>query len=63
MTKRLDPAIKFQHAEERWCECGAAGSGEGHAKFCPWLKKKTAVKRALFGGKQQDASRKALGRE
>lgn len=35
MTKPLDPAIKLQHVEERLCECGAAGSGEGHADECP----------------------------
>lgn len=34
MTKRLDPATKFQRAEERLCECGAVGSGEGHADWC-----------------------------
>lgn len=31
----MDPAIKLQRAEERLCECGAAGSGEGHADECP----------------------------
>lgn len=30
-----DPAITLQRAEERLCECGAAGSGEGHAPECP----------------------------
>jgi hypothetical protein len=38
MTKRIDPAIKLQRAEERQCECGAAGSGEGHAPECPAAK-------------------------
>lgn len=32
-----DPALAYQDAEERICECGAAGSGEGHSDFCPWL--------------------------
>jgi hypothetical protein len=32
-----DPAIAYQEAEKRLCECGAAGSGEGHSDFCPWL--------------------------
>lgn len=31
----MDPAIKLQRAEERACECGAAGSGEGHTDWCP----------------------------
>lgn len=31
----LDPAIKLQYAEEKLCECGAAGSGESHADECP----------------------------
>lgn len=31
------PAESHQLAEERLCECGAAGSGEGHSDFCPWL--------------------------
>lgn len=31
----LDPAIKLQRAEERACQCGAAGSGEGHTEECP----------------------------
>lgn len=30
-------AAAYQCAEERLCECGAAGSGEGHTDFCPWL--------------------------
>lgn len=35
MTKRLDPSTKLQQKkEERVCECGAAGSGEGHAGWC-----------------------------
>lgn len=34
MTQKLDPAIKLQRAEERACQCGAAGSGEGHADWC-----------------------------
>ncbi len=29
-----DPAIRLQRAEDRLCECGAAGSGEGHADWC-----------------------------
>lgn len=32
-----DPALAYQEAEEAICECGAAGSGEGHSDFCPWL--------------------------
>lgn len=31
----IDPAIKLQRAEERACQCGAAGSGEGHTDWCP----------------------------
>lgn len=31
----MDPAIKLQRKEERLCECGAAGSGEGHTEWCP----------------------------
>lgn len=31
---KLDPAIKLQRMEERRCECGAAGSGEGHTDWC-----------------------------
>jgi hypothetical protein len=34
----MDPAIKLQRAEERLCECGAAGSGESHAPECPAAK-------------------------
>jgi hypothetical protein len=30
----MDPAIKRQIEEERLCECGAAGSGETHEKWC-----------------------------
>lgn len=33
----LDPALAYQRAEDAICECGAAGSGEGHSSFCPWL--------------------------
>lgn len=33
-----DPASMLQRAEEHLCECGAAGSGEGHTDWCPWLK-------------------------
>lgn len=32
---RNDPALRLQRAEEKLCECGAAGSGEGHADECP----------------------------
>ncbi len=49
MTQRLDPAVKFQNAEARACECGAAGSGEGHADFCPWLEIEAEAKARLFG--------------
>lgn len=31
----MDPALKIQREEERLCECGAAGSGEGHTDWCP----------------------------
>lgn len=31
----MDAAIKLQRMEERLCECGAAGSGEGHTDWCP----------------------------
>lgn len=30
-----DAAGIIQRAEERLCECGAAGSGEGHTDWCP----------------------------
>jgi len=30
----MDAAIRLQRHEERLCECGAAGSGEGHAGWC-----------------------------
>jgi hypothetical protein len=49
MTKRLDPAIKYQNAEERYCECGAAGSGEGHSDFCPWLRLDAKIQQRVFG--------------
>lgn len=38
MTKKLDPAIKLQRAEERLCECSAVGSGESHDPGCPAAK-------------------------
>lgn len=38
MTAKLDPAIKLQRAEERFCECSAVGSGESHADECPAAK-------------------------
>lgn len=36
MSKAWDPDA-HQKAEERLCECGAAGSGEGHTTWCPWM--------------------------
>jgi hypothetical protein len=30
----MDAAIKLQKAEQRQCECGAYGSGEGHTDWC-----------------------------
>lgn len=30
----MDPAIILQRHEERLCDCGAAGSGEGHTEWC-----------------------------
>jgi hypothetical protein len=32
-----EPADLYQEAEERLCQCGAAGSGEWHAEWCPWV--------------------------
>lgn len=46
----LDPAIKLQHAEEKLCECGAAGSGEGHADECP-AKKFDLIPRRMTAAK------------
>ncbi len=34
--KAKEPSAAFQDAEESICDCGAAGSGMGHASFCAW---------------------------
>lgn len=47
MTAKLDPAIILQRKEKRLCECGAAGSGEGHADECP-AKKFDRVPRRFY---------------
>lgn len=31
----LSPNTKLDRMEEKACQCGAAGSGEGHAPECP----------------------------
>ena len=36
MTAIRDPAYYYQRAEQALCNCGAAGSGEGHADWCEW---------------------------
>jgi hypothetical protein len=58
MTKRLDPAIKFQRAEERICICTAVGSGEGHEDWCPWtwLAERTEIR--IFGKIVNDNQKK-----
>ena len=33
----VEPSLAHQRAEETLCTCGAAGSGEGHTDWCPWL--------------------------
>ena len=38
LTLEDDPSVMCERAEEAACECGAAGSGEGHTDWCPWLK-------------------------
>ena len=58
MTEKLDPAIKYQNAEERYCECGAAGSGEAHSDFCPWLKLAYQTELRIFGKIHADSDAK-----
>ena len=36
MRHTIGPSTYHQRAEERLCTCGASGSGEGHADWCPW---------------------------